>query len=89
MAGRRAAFIHDQGRAFVFESAQSSCSTLRWQRKSLVWPCRCMAHMGAMHSLTVERLYRDAKMLELYAGVSEMQRVIIANNLLERGAAGR
>jgi alkylation response protein AidB-like acyl-CoA dehydrogenase len=43
---------------------------------------------GAMHSLTIERLYRDAKMLELYAGVSEMQRVIIANNLLERGAGG-
>jgi len=36
-----------------------------------------------MKSLPVERLYRDAKMTEIYVGVSEVHRTIIANHLLQ------
>ena len=37
---------------------------------------------GAMKSLPVERLYRDAKMTEIYVGISEVHRSIIANRLI-------
>jgi len=37
---------------------------------------------GTMKTLPVERLYRDAKMTEIYVGVSEIQRSIIASHLI-------
>jgi alkylation response protein AidB-like acyl-CoA dehydrogenase len=39
---------------------------------------------GAMKSLPVERLYRDAKMTEIYVGISEVHRSIIANRLIQQ-----
>jgi len=35
-----------------------------------------------MEGLPIERLYRDAKISEIYVGVSEVQRAIIAAYLL-------
>jgi len=40
---------------------------------------------GYMKEMDVERLYRDAKLTEIYEGVSEIQRVIIADHLLRYG----
>ena len=37
---------------------------------------------GTMKTLPVERLYRDAKMTEIYVGISEVHRSIIANHLI-------
>jgi hypothetical protein len=48
--------------------------------------CRAFSWHGAygtMKSLPVERLYRDAKMTEVYVGVSEIQRAIIAGHLIK------
>jgi alkylation response protein AidB-like acyl-CoA dehydrogenase len=86
---RRAAFIHDQGQSIRFESAQVKLFNTQMATEVTSMAMQVHGSYGAMHSLTMERLYRDAKMLELYAGVSEMQRVIVANHLLERGAGGR
>jgi len=38
---------------------------------------------GYTKEYTVERLYRDAKVTEIYEGTSEMQRLVIARNLLK------
>jgi acyl-CoA dehydrogenase len=43
--------------------------------------------MGYMHGAVVERIYRDARLFRIYEGTSEIQKVIIAKQLL-RGAAG-
>jgi acyl-CoA dehydrogenase len=40
-----------------------------------------------MRSVPVERFYRDARLFRLYEGTSEVQKVIIAKQLLKR--AGR
>lgn len=37
---------------------------------------------GYMKEFAVERLYRDARIVSLYEGTSEIQRLIIARNLL-------
>ncbi len=37
---------------------------------------------GAMKTLPIERLYRDAKMTEMYVGTSEVHRSIVANKLV-------
>lgn len=38
---------------------------------------------GYMKDMEIERLYRDAKLTEIYEGVSGIQRVIIADHLLQ------
>ncbi|MFX1375078.1 MAG: acyl-CoA dehydrogenase family protein [Promethearchaeota archaeon] len=40
---------------------------------------------GLMKAYAVERYFRDAKMGEIYEGTSEIQRLVIANNLLRKG----
>jgi acyl-CoA dehydrogenase len=42
--------------------------------------------MGYMHSVPVERLYRDARLFRIYEGTSEVQKVVITKQLLS-GAA--
>ena len=85
---RRAAFIHDQGQSIRFESAQAKLFNSQMAVEVTSMAMQVHGSYGAMKSLAMERLYRDAKMLELYVGVSEIQRVLIANRLLERGAGG-
>jgi acyl-CoA dehydrogenase len=38
--------------------------------------------MGYMRSVPVERFYRDARLFRLYEGTSEVQKLIIAKQLL-------
>jgi acyl-CoA dehydrogenase len=38
--------------------------------------------MGYMRELDIERFYRDARILRIYEGTSEVQRMIIASDLL-------
>ena len=41
---------------------------------------------GYMRGFEVERLYRDAKITQIYEGTNQIQRVIIARELLSKGA---
>lgn len=41
---------------------------------------------GYIRGFEVERLYRDAKITQIYEGTNQIQRVIIARELLEKGA---
>jgi alkylation response protein AidB-like acyl-CoA dehydrogenase len=44
--------------------------------------------MGYSRESDVERIYRDARVLSIYEGTSEIQRMIIARDLLNAGHAG-
>jgi alkylation response protein AidB-like acyl-CoA dehydrogenase len=41
---------------------------------------------GYIRGFEVERLYRDAKITQIYEGTSQIQRMIIARELLKKGA---
>ena len=40
---------------------------------------------GYTHGSTLERLYRDAKVTQIYEGTSEVQRIIISRDLQRKG----
>jgi alkylation response protein AidB-like acyl-CoA dehydrogenase len=42
---------------------------------------------GYIHGFEVERLYRDAKITQIYEGTNQIQRSIIARELIRNGAA--
>ena len=71
----RTAFLRNQGEDIKNDSAVAKlfCSQMAMQ---------VHGSYGTMKTLPIERLYRDAKMTELYVGVSEIQRAIIARHLL-------
>jgi alkylation response protein AidB-like acyl-CoA dehydrogenase len=87
-AGRWLAYhtasLRDQGKKIPKESAMAKlfCS----QMAVAVTRMAMQVHgsYGTMKTMPVERLYRDAKMTEIYVGVSEIQRAIIAGHLLSR-----
>jgi butyryl-CoA dehydrogenase len=78
----RTAFVRDQGRSVRSESAMAKlfCSQVAVEATRMAMQVH--GAYGTMKSLPVERLYRDAKMTEVYVGVSEIQRAIIAASLI-------
>lgn len=42
--------------------------------------------MGYVSDMPAERHYRDARITEIYEGTSEIQRIVIANNVLKEYA---
>jgi len=77
------AFLRDQGQSIQY--AASMAKLFASQAAVAVTRAAMQIHgaYGTMKSLPVERLYRDAKMTEIYVGVSEVHRTIIANHLLQ------
>ena len=45
--------------------------------------------MGVVHGHPVERLYREIRALRIYEGTSEIQKLILAEQLLKQEAAGK
>ena len=43
--------------------------------------------VGYTRATPAERLYRDAKVTEIYEGTSEIQRIVIARDLIARAEA--
>jgi acyl-CoA dehydrogenase len=40
--------------------------------------------MGVKHGMTIERLYREARVMRIYEGASEVQRLIIGGDVIKR-----
>ena len=78
----RTAFLLNQGEDVKHESAVAKlfCSQMAVEVTRMAMQVH--GSYGTTQDLPIERLYRDAKMTEVYVGVSEIQRAIIARNLL-------
>lgn len=78
----RAAKLADSGERFTKEVAQAKLfaanTAMDVVRKSL----QIHGGYGYMKDLPIERYYRDAKILEIYEGTSEVQRLVISRALL-------
>jgi len=82
LMGYRAARLADSGQRFSKEVAQAKLfaaeAAMDVVRKSL----QIHGGYGFMKDLPIERYYRDAKILEIYEGTSEVQRLVISRALL-------
>ncbi len=78
----RAAFLRDQGLDIKYESSVAKLFASQMTVEVTRMAMQVHGSYGTMKTMPIERLYRDAKMTEIYVGISEMQRNIIANYLI-------
>jgi butyryl-CoA dehydrogenase len=79
----RAAWTKDQGSRFSLEAAQAKLFASEVAMRSAVKAVQIFGGYGYMNDYPVERYFRDAKITEIYEGTSEIQRLVIATNLLK------
>jgi alkylation response protein AidB-like acyl-CoA dehydrogenase len=78
----RTAFLRDQGQSIQYESSMAKLFASQVAVDVTRLAMQVHGSFGAMKSLPVERLYRDAKMTEIYVGSLEVHRSIVANRLI-------
>ena len=78
----RAATLRDEGLPFVTEASMAKLFASRVAVESADRSMQIHGGTGYFAPTVVERLYRDAKVTEIYEGTSEIQRMIIAKNLI-------
>ena len=78
----RAAKLADSGARFSKEAAQAKLYTANAAMDVVRKSLQIHGGYGYMKDLPIERYYRDAKILEIYEGTSEVQKLVIARALL-------
>ena len=80
----RAATLLDRGLPFVTEASMAKLFASRVAVESADRAVQIHGGTGYFSPTPVERYYRDAKVTEIYEGTSEIQRLIIARNILHQ-----
>jgi alkylation response protein AidB-like acyl-CoA dehydrogenase len=83
----RAAWLKDAGRPHAAAGARAKLFASTAARTVTGDAIQVLGGYGYTRELPAERLYRDAKVTELYEGTSEIQRLVIARDLLGVGLA--
>ena len=78
----RAAYKKDSGERYSMEAAMAKLFASRTAVRVADRAVQVHGGYGYVKEYAVERFYRDAKITELYEGTSEIQRMVIARNLL-------
>ena len=82
----KAALKKDSGERYTKEAAMAKL----FASEMAVWvtdrAIQIHGGYGYMKEYVVERLYRDAKITEIYEGTNEIQRLVIANQILQESA---
>jgi alkylation response protein AidB-like acyl-CoA dehydrogenase len=81
----RAAWLKDTGQPFAREASMAkvySSEAATWVTHQAI---QVHGGYGYVKEYAVERYYRDARVMEIYEGTSEIQRLVIARSLLKDG----
>jgi butyryl-CoA dehydrogenase len=78
----RTAAIRDQGQSIQYDGSLAKVFASSVAVEVTRIAMQIHGSFGAMKTLPIERLYRDAKMTEMYVGTSEVHRSIVANKLI-------
>ena len=78
-----AAYLKDKGANFTKEAAMAKCYASEVAMRATIKALQIHGGYGYTKDYPVERFFRDAKVTEIYEGTSEIQRLVIASNLLK------
>lgn len=78
----KACWLKDQGKDYQLESAMAKCLAADVAMKVTTDAVQVMGGYGYMKEYPVEKMMRDAKLLQIYEGTNQIQRLVIANNIL-------
>jgi alkylation response protein AidB-like acyl-CoA dehydrogenase len=81
----RTAWMCDAGQRFGRESAMTKLFASEALDRIVDRAVQIHGGMGYSAEFVVEKLYRDARVTRIYEGSSEIQRVVIARDVLKRG----
>jgi alkylation response protein AidB-like acyl-CoA dehydrogenase len=79
----RSATLLDEGQPFIKEASMAKLFASRAAVELSDKAVQIHGGVGYLAPTTAERLYRDAKVTEIYEGTSEVQRLIIARQILQ------
>lgn len=77
-----AAYLHDAGKPFTKEAAMCKLNAAENARFVTNLALQIHGGYGYMKDYPLERMYRDAKITEIYEGTSEIHKVVIARAVL-------
>lgn len=77
----RAAFLKESGAACRKEASIAKLFASRTAVETAIEAIQVFGGYGYTEDYPVERFFRDAKITEIYEGTSEIQRMVISNNL--------
>ena len=83
----RAAWQRDQGRTVTKEAAMAKMVATESAQQVIDSAVQICGGLGVVSEAPVERLYRDIRALRIYEGATEVQKLIIARELLKDAAA--
>lgn len=79
----RASYLMDKGLPFSKEAAMAKLYASEAANQIAYWALQIHGGYGYSKEFQVEQLYRDARVLTLYEGTSEIQRLVISRHLLQ------
>lgn len=80
-------WISDEDRRIAPSAAKLYCTEMAGKVADLA--VQIHGGSGYMREVPVERIYRDVRLLRLYEGTSEIQRLIVGSNLVRAATKGR
>jgi alkylation response protein AidB-like acyl-CoA dehydrogenase len=80
---RHAAWLKDQGRSIIREAAEAKLLASDLAVKVTTDALQIHGAYGYSTDFPIERMYREAKVYQIWEGTSEIQRVVIARQLLK------
>ncbi len=78
----KACWMRDQGLEFSKEAAMSKCYAADVAMQVTTDAVQVMGGYGYTREYPVEKMMRDAKIMQIYEGTNQIQRLVIANKLL-------
>jgi butyryl-CoA dehydrogenase len=79
----RAAYLKDQGKYYAKEASMGKVYATEAANKACYDAIQMLGGYGYTNDYPVERFYRDVRVTTIYEGTSEIQRLIIARELLK------
>jgi alkylation response protein AidB-like acyl-CoA dehydrogenase len=80
---RKAAFLKDEGRPIIREAAEAKLVASETADRVTTEALQIHGASGYSTEFPIERLYRDARVYQIWEGTSEIQRLVIGRQLLK------